>query len=47
MNWIIAKAYEDYESLCIKDSLDEYEAYRLQELEQEVDYYNRTYKGGD
>ncbi len=48
MNWLIQSAFNEHEDLSIKESLTEFEEHRLQELEQEIDYYTRTYiKGGD
>jgi len=48
MNWIIQADFNEYESLSNKESLTDYEQYRLQELQSNIDYYNRTYiKGGD
>lgn len=45
MNWIINAEYQEYEELINKDALNEAEEYRLMELENSIEYYNRTYGG--
>lgn len=45
MNWIINSEYQEFEELINKEALSESEEYRLMELENNIEYYNRTYGG--
>ena len=48
MNWIIQSDYNDYSNMCCKDSQTESDKNRIEELESNINYYERTYcKGGN
>lgn len=45
MNWIIQSDYNEAQELTCREDLTEQEQYRLEELESNIDYYEKTYGG--